>query len=790
MKLAALWKLATPPYAFTHLRTRLAVLYAALFTLTLIAIAGVTLIMIWGQARESVRAELVTSGAVYDRIWMLRAKSLAGSADVLARDFGFRAAVASGDRPTIESAIANLRERADVSNAFVVDMAGEVLGNGPSDLRAAVAKIPSVLPENRRDAVIQTGGGAYRLIVSPILAPTEIGWVVFAVPLDAREMRALEHLSAIPLTATILHRDSNGHWVSGDGAIVPDPQLDRLVERGGGIDNAVPATLRLPQGAAFALARRLEGRGDRPEAALLLSYAQNKALASYWSLEIGIALAGLLGLVLVLIGSRRLAGTIAHPIAALDAAARALEEGARATVAVEGSDEIARLAESFNLMSAGIAERERRITHLAFHDTLTDLPNRTFFRQQLEAALMRVQKRGEKVAVLCLDLDNFKGINDTLGHRTGDVLLRQVGSMLIELASDGLVSRLGGDEFGVILADRIDDDRPRALAQEILDRMRQPFLVDGHQVAAGLSIGIAIGPADGADADALLKNADLALDRAKQDGRGIYCFFEPALDAAARKRRQLELDLREALQTGQFRLNFQPIFDLKNNRITGFESLLRWEHPIRGDIQPGDFIPVAEDLGLIGGIGEWVLHEACRQAVGWPDHVRVAVNVSPLQFRSTGFANVIFQALSRSGLAPGRLEVEITESVFLEGEASVVTLLHQLRSMGVRIALDDFGTGYSSLSYLRSFPFDKIKIDKSFVNSVALDASSAAIVHAIVDLAATLHMETTAEGVEDNDQLTCLRAQGCTSIQGFIFSAAVEGDQVPGLLGKQMTVAA
>ncbi|MEO9129684.1 MAG: cache domain-containing protein [Sphingomonas sp.] len=366
MSLGALWKLLTPPYAFTHLRTRLAILYAALFTLSLIGVAVVAQIMIWGHARESVRAELAASGAVYDRIWALRAKSLADSAGVLARDFGFRTAVASGDRPTIESAVSNLRERADVPNAFVIDMAGDVLGNGPPDLRAAVAKIPSGLPGNRRDAVIQTGSGVYRLIVSPILAPTEIGWVVFAVPLDARELRALEHLSAIPLTATILHRDSNGHWVSAGGTIAPDPDLDSLVEHSSGTDNAVPATLHLPQGGAFALARRLEGRGNRPEAALLLSYPHNKALASYWTLELGIALAGLLGLVLVLIGSRRLANTIARPIAALDAATRALEEGARAKVAVVGSDEIARLAESFNLMSAGIAERERRITHLAF----------------------------------------------------------------------------------------------------------------------------------------------------------------------------------------------------------------------------------------------------------------------------------------------------------------------------------------------------------------------------------------------------------------------------------------
>jgi diguanylate cyclase (GGDEF)-like protein len=790
MMVARLRKLASLRFRFVHLRTRLAVLYAALFTISLIGVAIVAQAMIWGHARESVRAELATSGAVYDRIWALRARSLAGSADVLARDFGFRTAVASGDRPTIESAVTNLRERAGVPNAFVVDLAGDVLGNGPADLRAVVAKLPSELPEGRHDAVIATGHGIYRLIVSPILAPTEIGWVVFAVPLDLREMRALEHLSAIPLTATILRRDPEGHWVSGDGTIVANPDIDRLVRRNADISGAVPATIDLPKGAAFALARRLEGRGNRPEAALLLSYSQSKALASYSSLQLGIALAGLLGLVLVLLGSDRLARGIARPIAALDAAAKALEEGARAEVKVEGSDEIGRLAESFNLMSAGIAEREHRITHLAFHDSLTGLPNRTYFRQQLEAGLARAQKLGEKVTVLCLDLDGFKSINDTLGHPVGDALLRQVGEMLSELASDGMVSRLGGDEFAVILTDRADDDRPRALAQTILDRMRQPMRADGHQIATGVSVGIAIGPADGADPDMLLKNADLALYRAKQDGRGVFRFFEPGLDAAARKRRQLELDLRDALQTGQFRLNFQPIFDLKKDRIGGFEALLRWEHPTRGNVPPVEFISVAEDTGLIVGIGEWVMHEACRQAVAWPDHVRVAVNVSPLQFRSTGFANVIFQALSRSNLAPNRLEIEITESIFLEGESSVLALLHQLRAMGVRVALDDFGTGYSSLSYLRSFPFDKIKIDKCFVNDVAQDVSSAAIVRAIVDLATALHMETTAEGVEDKDQLAELRGQGCSSIQGYIFSRPVEADQVMKLIGDRKTAAA
>jgi diguanylate cyclase (GGDEF)-like protein len=768
---------ALPQWRFARLRTRLAVRYGVLFALVLLAVAVVAQVVIWGHARESVRTAMATSGSVYDRLWTLRAQSLSESAGVLSRDFGFRAAVASGDKPTIASALANLKSRAHVVDTFLVDNNGNVLGDGAPALRKEIGDLVTSLPPDQHDAVIAGNGGVYRIVATPIMAPTEIGLLVFALPLDQQEMSTLEKLSAIPLTATMLHRDAAGHWVG--GANRGGAALDALVAQSHG--GGVPALLDLPGGRAFALAKPFAGRGDTPEAALLLSYSLDAALASYRGLEVGIGLAGLIGLLLVLHGSARLAGSIARPIAALDAAARSLEEGARTEVEVIGSDEIGRLAQSFNRMSAGIIEREHRISHLAFHDTLTGLPNRTFFREQLETALARAPRFGEQVSVLCLDLDGFKGVNDTLGHPVGDALLKIVGRELCEVAGEGLIARLGGDEFAIILTGR-DKDRPRALGQAIVDRMKLPMMANGHQIASGTSIGIAIGPDDGADADTLLKNADLALYRAKQDGRGVFRFFEPALDAAARKRRQLELDLREALQAGQFRLNFQPVFDLKNDRIGGFEALLRWTHPTRGEVGPTEFIPVAEDTGLIVAIGEWVLHEACRQATSWPEHIRVAVNVSPLQFRNSGFASILLQALARSGLSPNRLEIEITESVFLEGEGPTIALLHRLREMGVRVALDDFGTGYSSLSYLRSFPFDKIKIDRSFVTNIVGDPSAAAIVRAIVDLASALKMETTAEGVEDSDQLDELRGQGCGNIQGYLFSRPVEASQVAGLI--------
>jgi diguanylate cyclase (GGDEF)-like protein len=772
---------------FRTLGRKLAVLYTALFALALILLGVVAQTMIWTNARSSVQAELVASGTVYDGLWALREKTLTDTAGVLAHDFGFRAAVATGDVPTINSALATLRGRARVDHAVLVRLDGTVIG-ATGALADALSAVPRQLPAGRTDVVIKADGMPYRVVVSPILAPTEIGWVVFAVPVDAAEMHSLERLSAIPLTATVLGLDPHGHWISLDGSVPPTPAVDTLVASS---HSGRPlATLSLPDGRAFAFAKPLLGPKGHAQAALLIRYPLSQALAPYLPLQIGLGVAGILGIILVVLASVRLARGIASPIAALDAAARSLEEGSRTELEVVGDDEISRLASSFNKMSAGIIERERRISHLAFHDSLTGLPNRVYFRQALDQAIARAMRVGEKVVVLCLDLDGFKGVNDTLGHPVGDALLRSIGNILIDLATDGVVSRLGGDEFAIILQGQSDSDRPRALAQAILDATARPMQTDGHQIATGCSIGIAIGPDDGNDPDQLLKNADLALYRAKRDGRAVFRFFESSLDAAARKRRQLELDLREAIQTGQFRLNYQPVFDLKANRIGGFEALLRWNHPTRGEVVPAEFVPVAEDTGLIVAIGDWVMQEACRAAVHWPEHVRIAVNVSPLQFRNPGFRAVILQALARTGLAPNRLEIEITESVFLDGEDHVLALLHGLRELGVRVALDDFGTGYSSLSYLRSFPFDKIKIDRSFVTNVAEDSSAAAIVRAIVELASALHMETTAEGVEDNAQLAKLRGQGCGNIQGYLFSRPVEGSAVELLLRNDSSRAA
>ncbi|SOB86369.1 diguanylate cyclase (GGDEF) domain-containing protein [Sphingomonas guangdongensis] len=756
--------------AFRTLRTRLTVLYAGLFTVGLIALSVLAQVMIERSARSSATDELATSASVHDRLWQERERSLVGAADVVARDFGFRSAVASSDTDTIVSALDSLRGRADVPFAVLVTNEGEVIGDAGA-LGPTIGRFVGQIAGDRRDAVVTSGASVFRIVTAPVLAPLEIGRIAFVVPLNTAEMRGLEKLSAIPLNATMLTRLPSGAW------------------RGGGVELAADmgrsvVHVDTPAGRSFAIVRPLAAPAGQAQAALLLSYPMVRAMAPYRSIQLGLVAAGLLWLVLIVIGTGRLARGIARPIAALDAAARRLEEGERAEVDVESDDEVGRLARSFNSMSRGIKEREQRITHLAFHDGLTDLPNRVFFQESLEQAVARANRLGEQVGVLCLDLDGFKSINDTLGHPVGDDLLRAVSEKLLHVADGCMIARLGGDEFAIVVLGSDDLDRSRRLAQAIIDAFADPLDVAGHTIATGSSIGIAMYPADGTDASVLLKNADLALYRAKQDGRGGFRFFEPSLDEAARRRRQIETDLRVAIRTGQLQLNFQPIVASDGGSIRGFEALLRWPHPERGFIPPVEFIPVAEETGLIVQLGEWVLHEACRIAAGWPENIRVAVNVSPLQFRSAGFSDVVLQALARSGLSPDRLEIEITESVFLDGETGVLQILHLLRRMGVRVALDDFGTGYSSLSYLRSFPFDKIKIDRSFVTNIAEDSTAAAIVKAIVDLATALSMETTAEGVEDRSQHAKLQAQGCSTLQGYLFSRPLDIAAVTRMLSE------
>ncbi|WP_025037417.1 bifunctional diguanylate cyclase/phosphodiesterase [Bradyrhizobium sp. DOA9] len=415
-------------------------------------------------------------------------------------------------------------------------------------------------------------------------------------------------------------------------------------------------------------------------------------------------------------------------------------------------------------------EAQAKISHMARHDALTSLPNRVLFHEQLEQGL-RHTKSGDQLAVLCLDLDHFKDINDSLGHPIGDALLKEVGRRLkATVGEQDTVARLGGDEFAVVQIGRSEEIAARSLAGRLVEVISAPYQIDDHQIVIGVSIGISLSPQDGSNPDELLKNADLALYRAKADGRGTYRFFETGMDARAQARRLLEMDLRAALQRDEFQVYYQPIREVASGRVVAFEALLRWNHPQRGLIAPISFIPLAEETGLIVQLGEFVLRSACADAASWPDDVDVAVNLSPVQFKSPNLIAAVTEALARSGIGARRLELEITESVLLQNSEATLTTLHELRAMGVRISLDDFGTGYSSLSYLRSFPFDKIKIDRSFVSELATREDSMAIIRAVTGLGRSLGIVTTAEGVENDAQLELLRREGCTQAQGYLFS--------------------
>ena len=427
-------------------------------------------------------------------------------------------------------------------------------------------------------------------------------------------------------------------------------------------------------------------------------------------------------------------------------------------------------------------EAETRLAHMAHHDALTGLPNRVLLREHMRRALARA-RRGAPVAVLCLDLDRFKAVNDVLGHAAGDALLRAVAVRLGDCTREtDLVARLGGDEFAIVQESVDQPANATVLARRLVETLAAPFDINGHQVVIGTSIGVVLTGEGLDEADTLLKSADLALYRAKADGRGTWRFFETEMDARMQARRLMELDLRQALPLEQLEVFYQPLVSTDGQEVSGFEALVRWHHPERGTVSPAEFIPLAEEIGLIAAIGRWVLRRACADVASWPGDLKVAVNLSPAQFRNPGLAGEVEQALSDADLEPSRLELEVTESLLMGDDAMVLATLHELRALGVRIAMDDFGTGYSSLSYLRRFPFDKIKIDQSFVRGLCEQDDCAAIVRAVVGLGRSLGMAVNAEGVETREQLAALRAEGCGEVQGYLFSKPRPGSEIPALL--------
>lgn len=488
-------------------------------------------------------------------------------------------------------------------------------------------------------------------------------------------------------------------------------------------------------------------------------------------------------------GQRTLGFHFSARTAFTDLAVRAAVADAEIWWSISGQPVVTPFGQFMGFRGSGADLTEMRrsqaeITRLASFDSLTGLANRTQMMTTLEQAMTDQRGLPADCALLLLDLDRFKEVNDTMGHPAGDALLRQVAQRLLRLiGTSGKVGRLGGDEFQIVLPALCDQSELTRLANAIIHNVSQPYSIEGSQVVIGVSIGIAIAPRDGKDADMLIRNADLALYAAKADGRGAFRFYVPAMHADAEDRRRLEQDLRQAIVTGGLHLEYQPVVCASTERITGFESLVRWHHPTRGPVSPALFIPIAEEAGLIGPIGEWVLRTACGDAVDWPEGTRVAVNVSPVQFANSALPSLVMNALAKAGLSANRLELEITEGVFLNDGADTDGMFTALKNIGVRLALDDFGTGYSALGYLRTAPFDKIKIDQSFVRGASIRGSrNAAIVKSIVSLAEALGMETTAEGAETLDELALIRSLGCSHVQGFVYGRPARAAEVIALL--------
>jgi EAL domain-containing protein (putative c-di-GMP-specific phosphodiesterase class I)/GGDEF domain-containing protein len=744
---------------FRRLHVRVTVLYAALFGATLLLVAAAAYSAIYDTAQRQVRGELAASGAVFDRVWSLRSNQFREGASLLSRDFGFREAVASGDRATILSAMENLRSRFGIDLAFIVSVDGEVTALDAEQVRPQAARLAEALYENDTPTgVILLGDSAYQAVAAPIMTPDLMGWVVFGARLDAREMGALERLSAIPLNAAVLHRGKGG-WIG--AAPGEQAATGRVIEAASGGKGQAVQTLAGADGPSLVLVKPLAALTGHDRAVLLLRYSLAKALAPYRTLLAILLAAGLAGLATVMVGSFLLARRLTRPIAELDEAAHRLQRGEEAHVDIAAEDEIGRLAASFNAMATEIRERERRITYQALHDADTGLPNRL----ALEHAAVLQSASGAPVFVAALSIDRFADVRGAIGYALAAQAMRMIGNRLAGLEGGARVARLSTEVLGCTLQ-APDVAAAEAAAARVLAELEQPLNVGGDTIDVALTIGLAPLMDDPAEA---IERANIALDQARASRRKIATF-----DAAAYGDPSVNLSLMSrmlhALRNGQMELFHQPKYDIRARRITGVEALIRWRHPLEGVIRPDRFIPMAEETGHIRALTDWVLRTAiAEQAIlarGGHD-LSVAVNISGRLLSDPDFADF---AVAEASCAGGRIAFEITETAVIENPEMALSMIGRFAEAGIAISIDDFGTGLSSLAYLKRIRGHELKIDKSLIEDLTESRRDALIIRSTIDLAHSLGLKVTAEGVETDAAYALLAGMGCDRIQGYLIA--------------------
>ena len=763
---------------FKRLQTKLTVLYAGLFAVALSLVAVSVYLTIANNAQQQVRRELAATGTVFDSVWALRTQRLRDGADLLSRDFGFRAAVATRDAPTVESAVANLRQRMGLDLAFMVGVDGDVVGADPA--KTDIDKLWGALDhEDGAQGVFIVDGAPYQLISAPVMSPNLTGWIVFGARLDDREMTSLEQLSAIRLDAQVFDRRGET-WVTTDKT-ADAKALGAFVATAMGKTASAPARLRTATGDNLVLVKRLKALDGQTPAALVLRYPMALAMAPYQPLMAAVIIAGLIGAALVAAASWALSRDIARPIAALDAAARRLRRGEAVQVDVRSHDEVGRLSDSFNLMAAAISEREARITELALHDAETGLPNRLAIEREIETRMAGLAP-GQQVVVAALGLDRATVLRGAIGYALFTQLIAEIGARIRVLDPEAVVARLTTSTLCIVsrLTALTDDVLP--LVEKALIDLAAPVRLGVELVDVHMSNGLAAAEAGAIDAPRLIEHAMIALDQARACGRKVAIFDAVAYGDPAGNL-SLMSEMLEGVATGALFLHHQPKLDLRSGAITGLEALVRWDHPTRGLLRPDLFVGMAEETGHIRALTDCVIDRAIvdQRALRDTGHdLTISINISGRLIDDAEFAD---RAIEKIAAAGAHFCFEITETAVIGNPDVALGVLAKLTAAGIPVSIDDYGSGLSSLAYLKQINADELKIDKAFVLSLENDAKDALLVKSTIDLAHSLGLKVTAEGVESREALAMLQMMGCDLAQGFHIARPMALDKLVAFLG-------